>query len=190
MTTDFAAARQNMVDCQVRPSDVTDYAIQDAMLEVERERLCAPDKAALAYADTEVACGADRYLMRPRDIAKLLQALRPRKGETALAVAAPYAAAVLQAMGLKVERLDVGDLSAASANTYDVVVCEGAVSKAPAAWLGALRLGGRLGLVERNGPVGKAKLYVNADTGMGAREVFDATPPMLPGFETESHFAF
>jgi protein-L-isoaspartate(D-aspartate) O-methyltransferase len=190
MTTEFAAARQNMVDCQVRPSDVTDYAIQDAMLLVERERLLAPDKAALAYADVEVAYAADRYLMRPRDLAKLLQALRPRKGEAALAIAAPYAAAVLQSMGLKVDRLDQGDLSSPPPDSYDVVVCEGAVGAAPPAWVRALRAGGRLGVVERNGPVGKAKLYVNADTGIGALEVFDATPPMLVGFETKPQFAF
>ena len=190
MTFDFAAARQNMVDCQVRPSDVTDLAIQDAMLAVERERLCPPGKAALAYADVEIPYGAGRFLMRPREVAKLLQALRPRPGERALAIAAPYAAAVLEAMGLTVDRLEDEDLLSASPAAYDVAICEGAVSATPAAWLWALRGGGRLAVVERNGPVGKARLYVNADAGMGAREVFDATPPVLPGFERRPQFAF
>jgi protein-L-isoaspartate(D-aspartate) O-methyltransferase len=190
MTFDFAAARQNMVDCQVRTADVTDPAIQDAMLATPRESLCPPGKAALAYADAEVPLGNGRWLMRPREVAKLLQALKPRAGERALAIAAPYAAVVLEAIGLKVDRLDGEDLLAAAPEVYDVVVCEGAVSAAPEAWLAALRPGGRLGVVERNGPVGKARLWLHGEAGLGAREVFDATPPILPGFERKPEFAF
>src|SRR5690348_14024018 len=122
MTFDFAAARQNMVDCQVRPADVTDLAIQDAMLATPRESLCPPGKAALAYADTEVLCANGRYLMRPRDVAKLLQALRPRPGERALAIAAPYAAVVLEASGLKADRLEGDDLLSVKAGAYDVII--------------------------------------------------------------------
>jgi protein-L-isoaspartate(D-aspartate) O-methyltransferase len=189
MTFDFAAARQNMVDCQVRPADVTDLAILDAMGAVEREKLCSPGKAALAYADVEIPCGDGRFLMRPREVGKLLQALKPRPGERVLAIAAPYAAAVLQAMGLNVEQLDSGD-PVRGKGGYDLVISEGAVSSTPPAWLAALGVGGRLGVVERDGPVGKARLYLNGEAGIGAREVFDATPPMLPGFERKPQFAF
>ena len=189
MTFDFAAARLNMLDGQVRTADVTDYAIQDAIGAVAREALAPPDKQALAYADCEVQYAPGRFLMKPRDVAKLLQAIRPRTGERALAIAAPYAAAVLQAMGLTVERLDEGDLTS-PAGDYDVVICEQAVAATPQGWLKALAPGGRLGVVERNGPVGKAKLYMNAETGLGCREAFDATPPMLPGFERKAEFAF
>jgi protein-L-isoaspartate(D-aspartate) O-methyltransferase len=73
---------------------------------------------------------------------------------------------------------------------YDVIVCEGAVGRAPAAWLTALALRGRLGVVERDGPVGKACVYVRADDGIGRREVFDATPPVMAGFAAEHGFAF
>jgi protein-L-isoaspartate(D-aspartate) O-methyltransferase len=190
MTFDFAAARQNMVDSQVRTADVTDLAIQDAMGSVARERLCPPGKAALAYADVEIPRGEGRYLMRPREVAKLLQALRPRAGERALAIAAPYAAAVLETIGLSVDRLEGADLLTAKPDAYDVVICEGAVSAIPPAWLKALRSGGRLGVVERDGPVGKARLWVRTESGIGAREVFDATPPVLPGFERKAQFAF
>ena len=190
MTFDFAAARLNMLDGQVRTADVTDYAIQDAIGAVAREALAPPDKQALAYADCEVQYAPGRFLMKPRDVAKLLQAIRPRAGERALAIAAPYAAAVLEAMGIKVDRLDDGDLGAPRGRGYDLIVCEGAVSVAPPAWLKALAPGGRLAVVERNGPVGKAKLYLNAEHGLGVRELFDATPPLLPGFEAKPAFTF
>ena len=103
---DLAAARLNMVESQVRTADVTDVRIHDAMRALRREEFTPPDKAHLAYADIEVEYAPGRWLLKPRDVAKLLQALKPMPGEQALAIAAPYAAAVLETMGLTVERLD------------------------------------------------------------------------------------
>ena len=55
--TDFAAARRNMVDGQVRTADVTDLRVISAMLEVPRERFVPPAAAALAYLDLDVPVG-------------------------------------------------------------------------------------------------------------------------------------
>ncbi|MDB5467773.1 MAG: protein-L-isoaspartate carboxylmethyltransferase, partial [Phenylobacterium sp.] len=181
---DLAAARLNMVESQVRPADVTDVRIHDAMRDIPRERF-VPDRAYMAYADMEVAYEPGRWLLKPRDVGKLLQALRPMPGERALAIAAPYAAAVIEAIGLPVTRLDGDDLTALGDETYDLIVCEGAVARAPQAWRNALALGGRLGVVERDGPVGRACLYVRAEDGVGRRELFDSTPPVMPGFEAQ-----
>src|SRR3984957_4572215 len=123
MTIDFDAARQIMVDSQVRTNDVPDLGIQHAMRRVARERFVPEGKAWLAYADAEVEYAPGRWLLRPRDVAKLLQALKPRSGETALAISAPYAAAVLDLMGLAVTRIDAGE---SVLGAWDVVVCEGA----------------------------------------------------------------
>ncbi|MDB5450637.1 MAG: protein-L-isoaspartate carboxylmethyltransferase [Phenylobacterium sp.] len=185
---DLAAARLNMVESQVRPADVTDVRIHDAMRDIPRERF-VPDRAYMAYADMEVAYEPGRWLLKPRDVGKLLQALRPMPGERALAIAAPYAAAVIEAIGLPVTRLDGQDLTAVGDETYDLIVCEGAVARAPQAWRLALTLGGRLGVVERDGPVGRACLYVRAEDGVGRRELFDSTPPVMPGFEAQHGFA-
>jgi len=190
MSADFAAARQTMLESQVRPADVTDHALQDAIGLVPRETLLPAGKAYAAYADAEVEYAPGRWLLRPRDVAKLLQVLRPHAGEKALAIAAPYAAAVLEAMGLAVDRLDAGDLRTPPGSGYDIIICEGAVGTPPAAWTAALATGGRLGLIERNGPAGKAMLYVRAEDGVGGRSVFDATPPWLPGFEPVESFTF
>ncbi len=187
---DFAAQRQTMVDSQVRVSDVTDLNIQTAMRTVPREVFCPPTKAYFAYADAEIEYAPGRWLLRPRDVAKLLQAVRPRAGERALAIAAPYAAAIMQALGLSVTQSEAGDLDAATAGQYDVVVCEGAVAAAPEAWIEALAIGGRLGVVVRDGPVGALRLYRRAADGVGWRAVFDATPPILAGFEAKAGFVF
>jgi protein-L-isoaspartate(D-aspartate) O-methyltransferase len=193
MTLDLGAARLNMVENQVRTNDVTDLYIQDAMRVVEREKLCPPDKQYLAYAQAPVEYAPGWFLMEPRDVSKLLQAILPRPGERALAIAAPYAAAVLREIGLTVTEFKAGcDLKAAiDGAPYDVVISEGAVTQTPQTWRDALAVGGRLGVVERRGPVGKAKLFTRGEDGLVAgREVFDSTPPILPGFEPEPSFAF
>ncbi|HEX6858619.1 MAG TPA: protein-L-isoaspartate O-methyltransferase [Caulobacteraceae bacterium] len=189
MSADFATARLNMVEAQVRTQDVTDVAIHDAMRAVRREDFVPADKAYAAYADADVAYAPGRYLLNPRTIAKLLNELRPQPLERALAIAAPYAAAVLEHIGCSVERLDGEDLRAVAGNDYDIIVCEGAVAEAPREWLAALGPGGRLGVVERDGPVGKGVIYVRAADGVGRRTLFDATPPVLPGFERVRRFA-
>ncbi|HLI66463.1 MAG TPA: protein-L-isoaspartate O-methyltransferase [Caulobacteraceae bacterium] len=188
MPPDFAAQRQIMVDSQVRPNDVPTLAIQKAMRSVPREAFCPPDKAYLAYADAEVEYAPGRFMMRPRDVAKLIYATRPAAGERALAIAAPYAAAVLEAMGLSVIRCDP---DSAPAGAFDVIVCEGAVSTAPPpAWIDALAPGGRLGVVVRDGRVGRAWLFQRTHDGVGSRAVFDAGPPVMRGFEAKAGFVF
>ena len=74
----FSTARQKMVDGQVRPSDVTDFRIIDAMLAVPREAFVPPNQRALAYLDLDLdvseAGAAKRYLIKPAVTAKMLQA--------------------------------------------------------------------------------------------------------------------
>jgi protein-L-isoaspartate(D-aspartate) O-methyltransferase len=190
MTIDFDAARQIMVDSQVRTNDVPDLTIQHAMRRVARERFAPEGKGFLAYADAEVDYAPGRWLLRPRDVAKALQALKPRAGETALAIAAPYAGAVLAQMGLAVTQLADGDLKTPPAGSFDVIVCEGAVAVPPPAWLAALAPGGRLAVPVRDGPVGKLRLYLKSEGDLGWREAFDCTPPVMAGFEAETRFAF
>lgn len=76
--TDFGTARQKMVDGQIRPSDVTDLRIIDAMMSVPREAFLPADLRALAYLDVDVEVsggrGAKRFLIKPVVIAKMLQA--------------------------------------------------------------------------------------------------------------------
>lgn len=189
MTIDFPAQRATMVESQVRVADVTDYQVQDAMRLVAREALLPAGKAYLAYADVEVEYAAGRWLLKPRDIGKLLQALRPKRGERALAISAPYAAAVLEAIGLGVARCDAAE--AAPADAFDVVICEGAVSAPPPAWLDAIAApDGRAGVVVREGPIGRARLYVPAEGGAAWRDLFDCAPPLMAGFEPKRAFAF
>ena len=190
MAADFAAARENMLDSQVRTADVTNLAIQDAIRQVRREALLPDGKGFSAYADAEIEYAPGRYLMRPRDVAKLLQALQPEPGERALAIAAPYAAAVLVQMGLTVDRLDDDRLKVDPAGQYDLVISEGAVSETPEDWKASLGMHGRLGIVVRSGPIGRAMLYIRSEEGVGVRSLFESSAVCLPGFEPKAVFVF
>ena len=208
---DFFAARQNMVESQVRVNDVTDIDLQKAMRHVHRERLCAPSQAFGAYAEVEAAIAPGRALMKPRDISKLLQTLEPKAGETALCLAAPYAAAVMASVGVAVTaqegdpramavvepylkelkvKTEVADLKAPAGGGYDIIVTEGAVAELPASWLKALKVGGRLAVVLKDKAVGRARLYIRLEHGFSEREVFDSPPSTLPGFEKTLTFEF
>ena len=207
---DFAAARKVMVDSQVRVNDVTDRAIQAAMLSAPRERFVPADRAFSAYAEIEPEIAGGRRLMLARDLSKLLMALSPGDGEAALAIAAPYAASVLVRMGLTVTAQEadaavfdvagavladegvqtvVAPFAAPSGEGYDVIVSEAAVPARPEAWIKALKVGGRLAVVERTGPGGKAVLYVRGENGVSRRELFDAAPPVLAELAPEPTFA-
>jgi protein-L-isoaspartate(D-aspartate) O-methyltransferase len=97
----FSTARQKMVDGQVRPSDVTDIRIIDAMLEVPREAFVPQSQRALAYLDLDLevseGTSAKRYLIKPAVTAKMLQAAEITNMDRVLVVgcATGYTAAVV-----------------------------------------------------------------------------------------------
>ena len=97
----FSTARQKMVDGQVRPSDVTDIRILDAMLAVPREAFVPPNQRALAYLDLDLDVGeggpARGFLIKPVVTAKMLQAAEIKETDNVLMVgcATGYAAAIV-----------------------------------------------------------------------------------------------
>lgn len=77
--TDFALARRNMVESQVRPNDVTDRDLIAALMDVPRERFVPKAMRKLAYIDEDVPLkdagseGERRWLMEPMPFARLVQ---------------------------------------------------------------------------------------------------------------------
>lgn len=106
--SDFTAQRQNMVDCQVRPSDVTDLRIIDAMLAVPRETFVPDGKRPIAYLDQDINVAADgqpkRHLIKPVVLAKMIQAAAISETDRVLVVgcASGYSAAVLAHLAAEV----------------------------------------------------------------------------------------
>ncbi|MBS0529771.1 MAG: protein-L-isoaspartate O-methyltransferase [Proteobacteria bacterium] len=98
--SDFLTARRKMVDGQVRPSDVTDIRIIDAMLTLPREIFVPEDQRALAYLDLDLHVSQKgspkRYLIKPMVLAKMIQAAEIKSSDNVLVVgcATGYTAAL------------------------------------------------------------------------------------------------
>jgi protein-L-isoaspartate(D-aspartate) O-methyltransferase len=121
----FSIARQKMVDGQVRPSDVTDLRIIDAMLAVPREAFVPQSRQALAYLDIDLDVsegGSERrFLIKPVVTAKMLQAAAIKDIDNVLVVgcATGYAAAVVAKLAGQVTAAESD--SALAARAKDVL---------------------------------------------------------------------
>lgn len=118
-----ADLRRMMVDCQVRPFDVTDQAVLGIMLAVPRERFVGAQNAAIACSDavlTVKGAGESRRLLTPMVLARLIQAanLTPASRVLDVAGGAGYSAAVLAGLCAHVVALesDAGLTAQARAN--------------------------------------------------------------------------
>jgi len=106
--SEFSTARQKMVDGQVRPSDVTDIRILDAMLAVPRENFVPASQRAMAYLDIDLDVsapgGARRFLIKPVVLARMLQAAEITATDNVLVVgcATGYSAAVVAHIAARV----------------------------------------------------------------------------------------
>ena len=208
---DFAAAREAMVESQLRPQGVTDRATLDAMARIERERFLPSHTRPLAYVDRAVGMGDGRFLPAPAVLGQLLTQMMPQPGERALVVGAGtgYSAAVLAEIGLDVVAIESNsslvaagkqlgaDIIEASLEAgfvknapYDQILIDGAVEAIPDAIVDQLADGGRLGtaLIDR----GITRLVVGRKAGaaFGILSFGDSGVPALPGFSRPKVFKF
>lgn len=218
--TDFALARRNMIDGQLRPNRVTNAELLAAVDRLPRERFLPDTLKSVAYSDEDVPLGNGRFLMEPMVLARLIQTLQPRPQERALVVASGrgYGSALLANLvgtvvavecdnalaGAATETLRnlnitnvtpvIGPLEsgAPSSAPYDVVLIEGAVQHIPPAIIEQVAEGGRLGTVIAGaaGAMGVAQLVVKEGGIASGRPLFDAGTPVLPGFAPPPRFVF
>lgn len=119
--SDFSTARRNMVDGQVRPADVTDSRIIDAMLALPREVFVPEDRRALAYMDLDLDVsekGAPkRFLIKPMVVAKMIQAADIKSTDNILVVgcATGYTAALVAQLAGRVTATEGDKVLAAKA---------------------------------------------------------------------------
>jgi protein-L-isoaspartate(D-aspartate) O-methyltransferase len=141
---DSKQQRINMVESQVRPSDVTDRRIIRAMLEVPREAFVPQSLQELAYMDESVAATDDaggrpgRCLLAPRTFAKLVQLAEIGSDAVVLDVgcATGYSTAILARLAKAVVAVEVDAALAARATLNlrhigvgNAVVIEGALEE-------------------------------------------------------------
>ena len=84
--TDFALARRNMVDGQLRPNRVNNAQLLAVVGALPRERFLPDGMKSVAYSDEDVPLGNGRFLMEPMVLARLIQTLQAGPGDKALVV--------------------------------------------------------------------------------------------------------
>lgn len=208
---DFGAAREAMVESQLRPQGVTDRGVLDAMGRVERERFLPSHTRPLAYVDRAVAIGDDRFIAAPAVLGGLLTQMMPRAGQRALVVGAGtgYSARVLSEIGVKVVAIESDPALAAAArelgvevveapletgsptdSPYDLILIDGAVEYIPDTLIDQLGDGGRLGTALTNDGVTRLVVGRKAGGAFGILSFGDAGVPALPGFSRPKEFTF
>jgi protein-L-isoaspartate(D-aspartate) O-methyltransferase len=218
--TDFALARRNMVEGQLRPNRVNDAGLLAVLGELPRERFLPDGLRSVAYADDDVPLGNGRFMMEPMVLARLIQFLQPQAGDKAMVLAAGlgYGAAILArlvqsvvaveadaglAEGARQVLRDLGvtgvqqvvgeaEQGAAASGPYDIILIEGAVHEVPKAIADQLAEGGRLATVvaDPSGALGVAHLFVKQGGVVSGRPLFDAGTPPVPGFARPARFTF
>ena len=122
---DFDLQRKNMVESQVRPSDITDRRIMRALQALPREAFAPDDTRSIAYMDQDLPVGLAgtgarrRALLSPRVLARLLQTLEIGPGDRVLEIgtATGYGAAAMAQMAKSVVALECDEDLAAQART-------------------------------------------------------------------------
>jgi len=103
------AAREQMVDQQVRAWDVLDERILDTLRAVPRERFVPQPWRELSFADTELPLPCGKRMLRPMLVGRLLQALELRGGEQVLEIGtgSGYVSACLARLGGQVQSIEL-----------------------------------------------------------------------------------
>jgi protein-L-isoaspartate(D-aspartate) O-methyltransferase len=217
--SDFAKARQNMVDCQLRTNKIIDPDIIDAFGSVPRESFVEEQFVCKAYADDGVQVGKGRRMMEPMILARMVQELAIEGNNIVLDVgcATGYSSAILARLATTVVALEcdsdlatrasetLGELAVdnavvvegkldegyATQGPYDVICMEGTVSAVPDGLLDQLADGGRLvAIISEDGRPGQVVLMLKRSGLVSSRIVCNGSAAALPGFERKPGFVF
>jgi protein-L-isoaspartate(D-aspartate) O-methyltransferase len=169
--TDFTAARQHMVDSQLRSRGITNPRVLDAMLRVPRHEFVPANLRAQAYEDHPLPIGEGQTISQPYIVASMLESLQLTAQDTVLEVGtgsgyatallaelsaqvfsierheslASNARSVLSALGYGNAHVVAGDgtLGLPEHSPFDAILVSAAAFEVPPALLAQLREGGR-----------------------------------------------
>ena len=105
---DFQQARFNMVEQQIRPWDVLNFDLLDALESIPREKFVQENQQGYAYADISLALPNGGRMLEPKIVARMIQGLSLTKTDRVLEVGtgSGYATAVLATLAGSVRTFD------------------------------------------------------------------------------------
>lgn len=170
--TYFQAARQQMVEGQLRQRDIRDERVLHVMATVPRHLFVPPAWRAQAYDDGPLPIGEEQTISQPYIVAVMTESLRLKGTETVLEIGtgSGYQAAVLSILAKKVYSIEIipelaetarerlaalgyknveviigdGNLGWAQGSPYDAIIVTAAAPRIPLALIEQLAEGGRM----------------------------------------------
>ena len=219
MTMDFNQARFNMVEQQIRPWDVLDQGVLDALLQLPRDAFVPEAYRQLAYSDTRIPLGGGKFMMTPKVEARMVQALSLKGTDRVLEIGAGsgYVTALLSRFARSVLSLEldaelagearrklraqgvvnasvvVADGLAGSPDNgpFDAIAVTGALTERSTALETQLAIGGRLFAVVGQGHAMPALLVTRvSETSFNVEALFETELEPLAGAEPKPSFRF
>jgi protein-L-isoaspartate(D-aspartate) O-methyltransferase len=196
-SVDTLAARQQMVDQQIRTWEVLDPRVLEAIASVPREAFVPREYRDLAFADAPLPIGSGQSMLAPKIQGRILQALGVNRSDIALEIGTGtgYLAAALSLLASSTRSIEIHpELTAqATANLravrearvqletrdafspaplgeYDVIAVTGSMPVYDPRFERALKVGGRLFAVIGSDPVMEAILVRRVDDTEWIRE--------------------
>jgi protein-L-isoaspartate(D-aspartate) O-methyltransferase len=215
---DTVAARQQMVDQQIRTWEVLDPRVLDAFSAVPREAFVPPEYRELAFADAPIPIGFGQSMLAPNLQGRILQALGVTATDSVLEIGTGlgYLSACLSLLGASTRSIDIhpGLIAKAAVNLravpqanvnlevrdafaaaplgeYDAVAVTGSLPVYDTRFERLLRVGGRLFAIVGTAPAMDAILVRRADNDEWIREsLFETVVEPLVNAAAAQKFVF
>lgn len=208
-------ARHAMIEQQVRPWDVLDVRVLEAMSVLRREDFVPAAQRALAFADLPLPLAHGEFMMKPVLEGRMLQALalepcdevleigtgsgfitaclaRLARDVTSLDIHADFIAQAgerLHKAGISNVRLEVADaFEWQPQRQFDAIAVTAAVARLPDRFTSWLRPGGRLFIVQGHSPVQEALCISRRGENLLAESLFETDIPYLRGAAPQPRF--
>jgi protein-L-isoaspartate(D-aspartate) O-methyltransferase len=187
------------------------------MLLIRREEFVPDALREAAYVGEDLDLGPGRVMLEPRTLAKMLDALDVQRSELVLDIGSGlgYSAAVIARLAEAVVAVESDEAMAEEAQAilsregadnvilhhgplaagapqhgpYDAIIIQGAVGEVPGAILEQLKDEGRIACLFMEGALGVVRIGYKLDGGISWRYAFNASAPVLAGFEKQVAFS-
>jgi protein-L-isoaspartate(D-aspartate) O-methyltransferase len=213
----YKKARDNMVDSLIRPANVTNPKLLNALREVRRDKFLPSNLSSLSYSEAELLIQNERKVMTPWLLAKMIQSLELNSADNVLCLATGfgYSCALISSLANFVVAVENGDFAneaqsrliengydnilvkegninegAKKEGPYDVILIEGAVEFINEEILDQLKSGGKILAVFREKFLGQCRLGIKTDTQIQWSNLFEANCALLSEFKKEKAFTF
>jgi protein-L-isoaspartate(D-aspartate) O-methyltransferase len=210
-------AHFNMLEQQVRPSEVLNPRVLSALENVKRADFVDDSLFGLAYADTELPIGYGQTILSPVTVGRLLQAVDVQEDEHVLEIGtgSGYMTALLAQLAAHVTTVEIiADLSEMAqqqlkqltnitycigdasrgwslADRIDVIISTAAFKQVPDAFLQSLKVGGRMLVVVGEGELMTVNLIRRlTEWEWQTDSLFETVIPAMINAEPKPEFEF